>query len=77
MFAAYGNSLAASCLNFVSQACLEDDLPHSLGLRRPCVPVVQTRGIGKAQMRNNMALPKVEVDPQTYDVFADGELLTC
>jgi urease subunit alpha len=41
------------------------------------VPVVHTRGIGKAQMRNNSALPKVEVDPQTYEVFADGELLTC
>jgi urease subunit alpha len=77
MFAAYGGSLAASCLNFVSQAALEDDLPHNLGLKRPCVPVVQTRGIGKAQMRNNTALPKVEVDPQTYEVFADGELLTC
>ncbi|MFN5698466.1 MAG: urease subunit alpha, partial [Cyanobacteriota bacterium] len=51
--------------------------PRSLGLRRSCVPVVQTRGIGKAQMRNNQALPKVEVDPQTYEVFADGELLTC
>jgi urease subunit alpha len=41
------------------------------------VPVVNTRGIGKGQMRNNSALPKVEVDPQTYEVFADGELLTC
>ncbi|MBD2549166.1 urease subunit alpha [Microcystis elabens FACHB-917] len=77
MFAAYGGSLAASCLNFVSQACLEDDLPRSLGLTRSCVSVVQTRGIGKAEMRNNTALPKVEVDPQTYEVFADGELLTC
>ena len=77
MFAAYGGSLAGSCLNFVSQAALDADLPNSLGLKRACVPVVQTRGIGKAQMRNNTALPKVEVDPQTYEVFADGELLTC
>ena len=77
MFAAYGGSLAASCLTFVSQAALDSDLPRSLGLKRPCVPVVQTRGIGKAQMRNNDALPRVEVDPQTYEVFADGELLTC
>jgi len=69
--------VAASCLNFVSQASLEADLPTRLGLKRPCVPVVQTRGIGKAQMRTNTALPKVEVDPQTYEVFADGELLTC
>ncbi len=77
MFAAFGGALAPSCLTFVSQAALDADVPHSLGLRRPCVPVVQTRGIGKAEMRNNNALPKVEVDPQTYEVFADGELLTC
>ncbi len=77
MFAAYGGALAPSCLTFVSQAALDADLPRSLGLKRPCVPVVNTRGIGKAEMRNNNALPKVEVDPQTYEVFADGELLTC
>jgi urease subunit alpha len=77
MFAAFGAALAPSCLTFMSQAALDDDLPRRLGLRRPCVPVVQTRGIGKASMRNNDALPKVEVDPQTYEVFADGELLTC
>ncbi|MEB3334247.1 MAG: urease subunit alpha [Cyanobacteriota bacterium] len=77
MFAAFGGALAPSCLTFVSQAALEDDLPHRLGLRRRCVPVVQTRGIGKGEMRNNNALPSMEVDPQTYEVFADGELLTC
>jgi urease subunit alpha len=77
MFAAYGAALAPSCLTFVSQASLEEDLPRRLGLRRRCVPVTQTRGIGKANMRNNDALPRMEVDPQTYEVFADGELLTC
>ncbi len=77
MFAAFGSALAPSCLTFLSQAALDDDLPRKLGLKRPCVPVVHTRGIGKAEMRNNSALPKVEVDPQTYEVFADGELLTC
>ena len=78
MFAAFGSALAPSCLTFVSQAALDADLPRKLGLRRPCVPVVNTRGgIGKAAMKNNTALPKVEVDPQTYEVFADGELLTC
>jgi urease subunit alpha len=78
MFAAFGGALAPSCLTFVSQAALDADLPRQLGLRRPCVPVVNTRGgIGKAAMKNNTALPKVEVDPQTYEVFADGELLTC
>jgi urease subunit alpha len=77
MFAAFGNALAPSCLTFLSQAALDADLPRNLGLRRPCVPVVNTRSIGKASMRNNSALLKVEVDPQTYEVFADGELLTC
>jgi urease subunit alpha len=77
MFAAFGGALVPSCLTFVSQASLEEDLPRRLGLRRPCVPVAHTRGIGKQEMRNNTSLPKVEVDPQTYEVFADGELLTC
>ena len=77
MFAAYGAALAPSCLTFVSQAALDADLPRQLGLRRPCVPVVNTRAIGKTAMRNNIALPKMEVDPQTYEVFADCELLTC
>jgi urease subunit alpha len=77
MFAAFGRALAPSCLTFVSQAALDADLPRSLGLQRRCVPVVNTREIGKASLRNNTALPKVEVDPQTYEVFADGELLTC
>ena len=78
MFAAFGKALAPSCLTFLSQAALEDDVPRRLGLERLCVPVQNTRGgINKASMKNNTALPKVEVDPQTYEVFADGELLTC
>ena len=78
MFAAFGKALAPSCLTFVSQAALDDDVPRRLGLERLCVPVQNTRGgINKASMKNNSALPKVEVDPQTYEVFADGELLTC
>jgi len=77
MFAAYGAALAPSCLTFVSQASLDADLPRQLGLRRPCVPVLNTRGIGKTAMRNHNELPKMEVDPQTYEVYANGELLTC
>ena len=78
MFAAFGKALAPSCLTFVSQAALDGDLPRKLGLERPCVPVLNTRsGIGKAAMKNNTALPQVEVDPQTYEVFANGELLSC
>ena len=78
MFAAFGKALAPSCLTFVSQAALDGDLPRKLGLERACVPVLNTRsGIGKAAMKNNTALPRVEVDPQTYEVFANGELLSC
>ncbi|MFW6732164.1 MAG: urease subunit alpha [Synechococcus sp.] len=77
MFAAYGAALAPSCLTFISQAALDADLPRRLGLRRPCVPVVNTRGIGKEAMRLNAARPRISVDPETYEVFADDALLTC
>ena len=77
MFAAFGAALAPSCLTFISQAALDADLPRRLGLRRPCVPVVNTRGIGKEAMRLNTARPRIAVDPETYEVFADDTLLTC
>lgn len=77
MFATYGKALAPSCLTFMSQAALDADLPRLLGLERPCLPVQHTRDIGKAAMLNNNSLPKIEVNPETYEVYADGELLTC
>lgn len=77
MFATYGRALAPSCFTFMSQAALDADLPRQLGLERPCLPVQHTREIGKAAMLNNNSLPNIEVDPETYEVFADGELLTC
>ncbi|QEY32632.1 urease subunit alpha [Synechococcus sp. RSCCF101] len=77
MFAAFGGATAPSCLTFLSQAAMDADLPRQLGLRTPCVPVIRTRGIGKRAMRNNDALPAIAVNPQTYEVTADGELLTC
>ncbi|MYK91872.1 MAG: urease subunit alpha [Synechococcus sp. SB0669_bin_8] len=78
MFAGFGAAVAPSCLSFVSQAAVDADLPHRLGLQTPCVPVCNTRGgIGKAAMKLNTATPAVQVDPQTYEVFADGQLLTC
>ena len=78
MFASFGAAVAPSCLSFVSQAAVDADLPHRLGLQTPCVPVCNTRGgIGKAAMKLNTATPSIQVDPQTYEVFADGQLLTC
>ena len=78
MFAGFGAALAPSCLTFISQAAVDGDLPHRLGLQTPCVPVCNTRGgIGKAAMKLNTAIPAIQVDPQTYEVFAEGQLLTC
>ena len=78
MFAAFGRALGESCLTFVSAAALEADLGRQLGLARRLVAVANTRGgIGKRSMIHNDALPRIEVDPETYEVRADGVLLTC
>ncbi len=78
MFGAFGGALAATCLTFVSKAALEADVGRALGLRRQLVAVNNTRGgIGKASMINNSATPVIEVDAETYEVRADGVLLTC
>ena len=78
MFATFGAALAPSCITFVSRAALDDDIGHRLGLRRPLAAVSDTRGgIGKRSMIHNDAMPHIEVDPETYEVRADGVLLTC
>jgi urease subunit alpha len=78
MFAGYGRSLIESAVSFVSAASLEGDLAGRLGLSRALLPVANTRGgIGKASMIHNTATPRIEVNPETYAVRADGELLTC
>jgi urease subunit alpha len=56
---------------------MEADIGTQLGLEKTVVPVSNTRNIGKADMKLNTALPNMEVDPETYEVRADGELLTC
>ena len=61
----------------VCRAAVEGDVAGRLELERAVVPVRGTRGIGKAEMKLNDALPRIEVDPETYEVRADGELLTC
>ncbi|MEJ0022544.1 MAG: urease subunit alpha [Alphaproteobacteria bacterium] len=78
MFGAYGQALQAHSLTFVSQAAIDNDLAARLGSRRPLAAVKNVRsGIGKASMKLNDALPVIEVDPETYEVRADGELLVC
>jgi urease subunit alpha len=77
MFGAYGGALTATCFSFVSQAALEADIHKTLGLNKPLRAVSGTRSIRKQDMRLNDYQPKIEVDPQTYVVRADGELLTC
>jgi urease subunit alpha len=76
MFGAYGGALATS-VTFVSKAALGNPAVRALGLRKPLVAVANTRAIGKRDMKRNDALPKIEVDPETYAVRANGELLTC
>ena len=78
MFSSYGGALAETCLTFVSAAALDADLGKALRLNRRLVAVANTRGgIGKAAMIHNNATPVIEVDAETYEVRADGVLLTC
>ncbi|HEU5079338.1 MAG TPA: urease subunit alpha [Opitutaceae bacterium] len=76
-FGAAGRALGATNLTFVSQASLDHGEVQTLGLRRRLEAVKATRKIGKRDMVLNDALPKIEVDPETYTVKADGEVLTC
>jgi urease subunit alpha len=78
MFGAFGRAMQASCITFVSSAALQDGIAHRLGLERRVEAVENTRGgIGKRSMIHNDATPLIEVDPETYEVRADGVLLTC
>jgi len=76
MFGAFGGALATS-VTFVSKAGLANPALRKLGLRKPLIAVANTRTIGKRDMKHNDALPKIEVDPESYAVRADGGLLTC
>ncbi|MFF9148019.1 urease subunit alpha [Streptomyces sp. NPDC014861] len=73
MFGALGRAAAAGSVNFTAQAAIEDDLPQRLGLGKEFVPIRSTRRVTKADMRENDALPRVEVDADTFTVTIDGE----
>ena len=78
MFGAFGRALTQSTVTFVSQAAVNGLLAQRLGVAKKLLPVQNTRGgISKASMVLNDATPSIEVDPETYEVRADGELLTC
>ena len=77
MFGAFGRSLEHSSITFVSGAAQADGIGGTLGLAKQTVAVSNTRTIGKKDLLLNDAMPQVEVNPETYEVRADGELLTC
>ncbi len=78
MFGAYGVTKKTSSVTFTSQAAIDAGIGERYRLEKTLLPVVNTRhGIGKASMIHNSATPHIEVDPETYEVRADGELLTC
>ncbi len=77
MFGSFAGARHATSLTFVSQAALEKEIPSQLGLQKAAVAVSGTRQLSKRDMKLNDALPYVEVDPETYQVRADGELLIC
>jgi urease subunit alpha len=77
MFGAYGKALTASSLVFVSKAAMRSGLRKQLGVEKQFAAVDNTRKINKKSMIHNDATPNIEVDAETYEVRADGELLTC
>jgi urease alpha subunit len=77
MFGAFGGATAATSVTFVSLAALAADIPALLGLRKRAVAVANCRAIGKADMMHNAAMPEISVNPETYEVRADGDVLTC
>jgi len=78
MFGAFGKSMTESAVSFVSQAAIDGNIASGLGLAKSVLPVKNTRGgISKKSMVLNDATPEIEVDPETYEVRADGELITC
>jgi len=68
---------SASSFTFLSKNSIDQNIPNKLGLLKKCIAVENTRNINKSHLKLNSKLPNISVDPQTYEVFSDGELLTC
>lgn len=77
MFGGFGGAIASTSLTFISQAAMEQGVPGQIGLQTQVAAVAGTRQLSKQDMKLNDALPTIEVDSETYEVRADGELLTC
>lgn len=77
MFGALGRAKYRTCLTFVSEYAFANGIKSVLGLEKEILPVKNCRSISKKQMLHNDALPDISVDPETYEVRVDGELLTC
>jgi urease subunit alpha len=75
MFGAYGNAAPATSLAFVAEAALEDGLAERLDVRRRLAPQRDVRGLTKADLPQNTALPRIEVEPDTFTVRIDGEVV--
>jgi urease subunit alpha len=77
MFGSFGGSVTRNAVTWLSKAGLEADVKGTYGLAREVLAVEHTRDIGKRDMKLNDATPQIEVDPESYEVRADGVLLTC
>ena len=77
MFGSFGRATATTSVTFLSQEALSAGLPQKIGMRKRAVAVRNCRRIGKKDMVHNDATPKIEVDPETYEVRVDGQLITC
>jgi urease subunit alpha len=77
MFGAFGKALTQSTVTFLSPAAIAEGVGDALGLQRRLLPVQGTRKVTKNDMVHNNAMPAIEVDSETYEVRADGRLLTC
>lgn len=77
MFGSFGGAIAATTFTFMSQVAIDKGIAQALKLQKPAIAVGNIRQLSKRDMKLNDALPRMEVNPETYEVRADGELLTC
>jgi urease subunit alpha len=77
MFGSFGVATGPTSIAFVSQLCLRENVAATYGLSKQLEAVKECRSIGKRHMRWNDAMPRITVNPESYEVRADGELLTC